>query len=149
MHSDTCEHPPHTHTPNTHTHQSALMLLTSTLHVRETGKSKQGRHWALQRQAFCLLRSEFLWVVQLYRLHGIFPDANALITLLLIHYHPSPLAMETLSSGSELCFCSLSQGLGSQRRLMVVIWQSRAEAQGGIFESPMGTRYSQSVWNCG
>lgn len=61
-------------------------------------------------------------------------------------FRPSPLAMETLV---QLGVCSLSQGLGSQRRLMLVIWQSRAEAQGGIFESPMGTRYSQSVWNCG
>lgn len=71
--TQTPEKPPPTHT---HTHQSPLMLLTSSLYVRETGKSKQGRHWALQRQAVCLLRSEFLWVVQLYRLHGIFPDAN-------------------------------------------------------------------------
>lgn len=103
----------------------------------------------MYRQVVCLLKSEFLWVVQLYRLCGILPDASALITLPFIHSNPPPLQWKLWSSGSQLGVCSLSQGLGSQRRLMLVIWQSRAEAQGGIFESPMGTRYSQSVWNCG
>lgn len=44
----------------------------------------------MHRQVICLLKSEFLWVVQLYRLRGIFPDASALITVPFIHSNPPP-----------------------------------------------------------